>query len=176
MFTDLTYKKKNILLLIAACLLTFLIYSLAIKKTWLAFKTYTDAKEKIELASNAPMMAAKLEKELISIEAKIGNQNKNGTNTEQALIELLTTYCQNNSVVLREFPQATEADQGNLVVETNQFVIEGDFAKLINLVYLLEQKVKLGKVTSSHYQLKKDIKTREMVLTATIYLQNIKKK
>lgn len=176
MFTNLTYKRKNLLLLLAAILFVFLIYTLAIKKTWLAYYVYNDAKEKIELAANAPIMAAKLEKELITMDAKIGNQNKNGTNTEQALIELLTTYSQNNNVVLREFPEATDADQGNIVIETNQFVIEGTFSKLINLVHLLEQKVKLGKVASAHYQLKKDIKTREMALTVTIFVQNIKKK
>ena len=55
-------------------------------------------------------------------------------------------------------------------------MIGGNFSTLINLVYLLEQKYNLGKIASVNYQLKKDFKTKEMQLTATIFLQNIKKK
>jgi hypothetical protein len=172
----LTYEKKNLLLLGGSVLLAFLIYSFAIKKTWLVYKNYSEAKSKIEFASNAPIMADQLAKELTAMDLKIGNQNKNGTNTEGAILETLTNYCQENKTVLREFPETSRAEQGNLIIETNKFVIEGNFSQLLNLVYLLEQTAKLGKVTSAHYQLKKDLKSKEMVLTVTIYIQNIKKK
>lgn len=174
MLKNLSYKKKNKLLIAVALLIFYLVYALAIKKTIASYDEYNKAENQIELAINAPKMAAQLENQLLQMDSKIGKQNKNGQNTEQALLELITNYCQNNHSILREFPETTMAQRGNLFIETNLFVIEGNFSSLINLVYLLEQKNKLGKIASVRYQLKKDFKTKEMALTAAIYLQNVK--
>lgn len=176
MFKNLTYKKKNQLLLVVILLVLLMVYSLAIKKTINIHNTYSEAEKKIVLAASAPMLAAQLEKELLQIDIKLGNENPKKQNTSDALLELTTNYCQNNHAVLREFPKTTITEAGDMTIETNQFVVEGNFSTLINLVYILEQKNKLGKVASVKYQLKKDFKTKEMVLTATIYLQNVKKK
>ena len=154
----------------------FFVYELAIKETINMYSTYSDAEKKITLAASAPMLASQLEKKLSQIELKLGNENIKKQNTADALLELTTNYCQNNHAVLREFPKTTITDQGDMTIETNQFVIEGNFSTLINLVYILEQKNKLGKVASVKYQLKKDFKTKEMALTAAIYVQNVKKK
>lgn len=174
MFKNLTYKKKNQLLIIASVLILYLIYAFAISKTIASYDEYNKAKSQIELAANAPTMTAQLEKQLLQMDSKIGKQNLNGQNTEQALLELITNYCQNNHAVLREFPETTVAKQGDLFIETNLFVVEGEFSSLINLVYILEQKNKLGKIASVRYQLKRDFKTKDMALTAAIYLQNVK--
>lgn len=176
MLRNLTYKKKNQLLIIVSVLALYLIYVFAVKKTIAAYSEYNTAEKQIELAVNAPAMAAQLQSQLLQMDSKIGKQNLNGQNTEQALLELITNYCQNNHAVLREFPETTIAKQGDLFIETNQFVVEGEFASLIKLVYILEQKNKLGKIASVRYQLKKDLKTKEMALTAAIYLQNVKQK
>lgn len=174
MFKNLTYKRKNQLLIIVSVLALYLIYAFAIKKTIATYSEYIKAEKQIELAANAPAMAAQLASQLLQMDSKIGKQNIDGQNTEQALLELITNYCQNNHAVLREFPETTIAKQGDLFIETNLFVVEGEFASLINLVYILEQKNKLGKIASVRYQLKKDFKTKEMTLTAAIYLQNVK--
>lgn len=147
-----------------------------IKKTIIAQNDYSNAQQQIALAANAPIMAAELEKQLIQMDARVGSKDKNEQNREQELLGLITNYCQKNKAVLREFPETVIFNKENLLVETNQLVIAGNFSTLLNFVYLLEQKSNLGKVTSTHYQLKKDIKSKEMVLTATIYLQNVKKK
>ena len=175
MFKNLTYKKKNQLLLAAVLVIAYLIYVLAISKTTAAFHDYKNLQKNVELVKNAQVMANQLEKELLQIDSRIGNNNINGLQTEQALLELLSNYCKSNKATLREFPASTNFAQGDLLIETNKFVVEGDFSTLLKLVYLLEQKNKLGKVTSVRYQYKKDVITRNMALTATVYLQNIKK-
>ena len=152
------------------------IYNFAIKKTLQAKGDCSVAEEQITLAANAPVMAAQLEKELMQMDVKIGSDSLKGKNSVQELRELVTNYCQMNQIVLREFPETTASEQEKLTVETNMFIVEGSFSSLVNLVYILEQKSKLGKVASTHYQLKKDLKSKDLVLTATIYLQNVKKK
>jgi len=172
---ELTYLRKNQLLIAAFVVLLFLVYSLAIKKTINESKQASDAEKKIELAANAPFMAAQLQKELMLMDEKIGDKNLQGQNTAQTLLELVTNYCKNNHAVLREFPETNTSNQEGLIIETNRFVVEGNFSVLINLVYVLEQKNKLGKISSVVYQLKKDFKTKKNVLIATVYLQNVKK-
>jgi hypothetical protein len=176
LFDQLTYKKKNQVLLVIAVILLFIAYQFAIKKTMAAHTDVVNAEQQMELAANAPMMAAQLEKELMLMDAKIGADSLKEKNAGQELLELVTNYCQQNNAVLREFPETINTPQEKLMVETNWLVVAGDFATLINLVYILEQKSKLGKVTSVQYQLKKDLKSKELVLTATIYIQNVKKK
>jgi hypothetical protein len=175
LFKNLTYKKKNQLLIIGSILLAAIVYYFAIKKTIDAYEKFSDCSQKMKFASSAPMMAAKMEKELTVMNEKMSNQNKSGQNTAQVLLELVTNYCQKNHAVLREFPQTSSSNKENLLIETNRFIVQGDFATLINLVYDLEQKNKLGKVASVHYQLKKDFITKEMALTSTVFLQNVKK-
>lgn len=176
MLKNLTYKKKNLALLMLTLVVLFLVYTFGIKKTIAAYSEYSENKNKMEQALNAPLMAEQLEKELIRMDAKIGNHNTREENINEALLSLITTYCQSNHAVLREFPQTSINEDGDLSVETNRFIIGGNFFTLINLVYLLEQKYNLGKVASVNYQLKKDFKTQEMQLTANVFLQNIKKK
>jgi hypothetical protein len=176
LFKSLTYKTKNKLLIVVFFLLAFTAYHLAIKRTFIAYHVYTNAKEKVLLASNAPIMAARLQKELLQMDAKIGSKNKNGEDYEQELLEVITNYCQKNGAVLREFPRNVTSDKGDLQIETNLFVVQGDFSTLLNLVYLLEQEKNIGRVASVLYQLQKDVRSKEMALTATIYLQNVKKK
>lgn len=174
MLKGLTYRKKNQLLIVVSLMMAYLIYVFAIKKTIGAYNEYTLAEKQMELLVNAPIMSAQLEKKLFNINSKIGHQNTIDQNAEQALLELITNYCQENHVVLRAFPETTVARQRDLFVETNMFIIEGGFSSLLNLVYELEQKSKLGKIVSVRYQLKKDLRTKDMSLIATIYLQNIK--
>lgn len=174
MFKNITYKKKNKLLLIGVVLLIIVLYNFAFKKTILAYSDCKNAENQIAIAANAPMMVAQLKKQLLRIEETIGT-NETNNKSEQALLELVTNYCQSNSAVLNEFPKSTFANQGDLIIETNRFVIQGNFSTLIKLVYLLEQKEKMGQLASVHYQLKKDIITKKNALFVTIYLQKVKK-
>lgn len=176
MLKKLTYKKKNLFLVLIALIVALMVYFLAIKKTMAVYAEFTENKSKMEKAANAPLLAAQLEKELMVMDSKIASQNNRQGNVDDAVLSLITTYCQNNHAVLLDFPETTYSEDGNLSIETRQFMIGGDFFTLINLVYLLEQKYNLGKLVAVNYQLKKDFKTKEMQLTATISLQNIKKK
>jgi len=174
-FKNLSYKKKNQLLIAGLVVTIFLIYLFALKKTIRVYHEYNDMQNKIEMVESVPMMTAVFEKQLLQMNSRIASDTMNGQRIQQALLELLSNYCKNSKAVLREFPQSTDFEQGDLLVETNLFVIESDFKTLLKLVYILEQKKTLGKIASIHYQYKKDLITRNMALTATVYLQNIKK-
>jgi len=176
MFNQYSYKQKNTLLSISAVFILILIYWLGIKKTIENYLQYNKNKDQMVLVSNAPASVLQLKQELMEINSKLGNQNINEQNNTDKLIELVTNYCKDNQVVLMEFPQTETKLKDDLLIETNKFTISGNFVSLLKLVYLLEQKSNLGKVTSVYYKMIKNYKSKELILTAKIYLQNIKKK
>lgn len=175
MFESITYKRKNQLLIGISILLFIIIYFLSIKKTIIAYNEYDKNIELLKMASNAPLLEVQLQKELDAINNKLGSQNQDGEKYSDKLIELITSYCQLNNAILKEFPETELAQKDDLLIETNRFTLAGDYVTLLKFVYLLEQKHKIGKVTSVNYLSKKDFRSNSNILTATIYLQNIKK-
>jgi len=87
---------------------------------------------------------------------------------------MVTSYCKDKPLLLKEFPKTVLKETDGFLVELNYFTVEGDFKNLLNLVYTLEQKVKVGKVASVNFMIKENIKTKRNELTATIYIQNLK--
>ncbi len=163
------------MLLIAAILFAVIIYSFAIKKTVLLYKEYSNLETQLKLAEDAPVRAIALEQKLAEMDHLLGDRQKEDANVQQTLLGVITNYCQNNNAILREFPKTIHAEEKDFLMETNVFVIEGGFSKLLRFVYLLEQKNKIGRIASLQFQTKRDYKTKSLSLTAMIYVQSIKK-
>lgn len=176
MFKTLSYKKRNKLLLIAASFLAVVVYFLAIKKSIVVIKQYRALKEQLQIASDAPQKAAELQKKLAELDHVLEQQQQTTTSVQETLLGFITNYCQNNNLILREFPKTIHVNEKDFLIETNVFTVEGGFLKILPMIYLLEQKNKIGKIASVNFQTKKDFKTKNTALTATVYLQNVSKK
>jgi len=174
-FKNLTYKQKNRILAIASVCFLAVIYLSAIKKTVVLYDECSDLEKQLELVTEAPRRIVSLEKQLSNIESKLGSRINLGIDNQQQLLELLTNYCEEHNVRLQEFPKPVVTGKDEYAIETNIFIVEGDFIKLLKLIYTLEQEYKIGKIASVHFDSKKNYKTKRVELMATIYLQNIKK-
>jgi hypothetical protein len=162
--------------IVVAICFAMIIYSFAIKKTILLYKEYGALSRQLKLEEDAPLKTIMLERKLGEMDKSLGNkQNENNNNVQQTLLGSITTYCQNNNVTLREFPKTIHSRERDILMETNVFVLEGGFSRLLHFVYLLEQRNKIGRIASVHFQSKRDTKTKSLFLTAAIYVQSIKK-
>lgn len=175
MLKNLSYKKKNILLLSACLLFGFIIYLYAFERTFGLMDECALLEEQLQQAENAPQKLSELKIELNAIESRLGEGGKFGGDVQQALLEKISRYCNENNIALREFPQPVVSQEQDYIVETNVVVIEGSFIKLLKLVYQLEQVQRTGKVAAVHFMAKEDLRTKRLQLTASLYLQNIKK-
>ncbi len=176
MLENLSYKKKNKFLLYGGLLLLFLLYALFISDTIELHAVCSSLTGQVQMAQGAPEKVRIYEGRLTEMEKQLGMeqvQAKEGE-VEQALLSTVANYCQGNGLVLREFPSTEQSAENDFKVQTNVFVVEGGFVKLLKLVYLLEQKQKLGKVSSVDFSSKKDYKTGLFALTAKVYIQNVK--
>ena len=175
MISNLSYKKKNLFLLAATLIFALLSYSLAVKKTFILNAECKVLESQLMQASSAPKKIINLEKKMSMIDNLIGNTNQTNDPAQKTLLGIVSAYCQKNNIILKEFPKALSSRENELLIETNVFTIQGDFIKLLNLVYQLEQKNKIGKLASLKFQRKKDNETKNTTLLATVYLRNIKK-
>ena len=175
MFKNLTYKKRNRILAAVSVLFIFFSYKMAFQNTLDTYHDVQSLKEQLLLAQGAPEKVNTLRQQMMNMDRLLGTKQRADTSVQQALLGIVTDYCQKNNAVLREFPKTIQKIQDNYLVETNFFVVEGSFVKLLELLYLLEQKNRIGKIASVNFLTKKDFKTQGLNLTATIYLQNVKK-
>ncbi len=175
MLKGLTYKKKNRFLWVGLFLFAWIIYSYAISDTLKAWNDCDEMEQRLAQAADAPMQNAVLEKRLKEMEALIGSGKQGAVDARQELMGIAAAWCQESRCTLREFPATILTEEKDLRVETNMITLEGNFKELLGLVYKLEQRDKPGKLASVDFQMKKDPKTKNRILTATIYIQNIKK-
>lgn len=172
----INYKTRNKALLIAFPLFAWVIYSMGINNTLELRSQYKMLEEKAMLAQDAPLKVQKLESRLAGLNRISTTPEDHSANFQQKLLGTITGFCLKNNLVIRSIPTIVKTSESDLEIETNVFVVEGSFVRLLNLVYLLEKAMPGGKIKSVHYQAKKDYKTKTTSLTATIYLQNIKQK
>ena len=162
------------IMIACAAIFSIIIYKAALKKTIDEYSSCSELEYKLQTANNAPAKMSELEKMNKRLDMLLGQQTGN-MDAQQPLLDSITNYCQKNNVVLQEFPKPIINSNKGTDIETNIFSVEGGFNKLIQLIYLFEQKYKIGKVVSVDYRTKKDFAVGKTNLSVTVYLQNIKK-
>ena len=175
MLKNISYKHKNRLLIGVAFIFGLVSYFFAIDTTLDLRNSCSQIKKELLIAATAPQRIAKLEMQLRSIEGVIGSQAEEGIDPQQQLLEFVTTYCEEQNITLQEFPQVISHEEQDYAVETNIFVVRGNFIKLLKMAYALEQEMKIGKVVAVEYKSKRNPRTKRLDLTSTIYLQNVRK-
>ncbi len=170
-----TYRKKVQLLFIGIIVMLFLSYQFSFKKTINSYFEYSDNKEKLDSVQNAPQQISAVQKQLASIENAVRMNPDTSSDFQKMLLEKVSLYCQQNNLVLREFPQTIYFNNRDFEVETNQIVVEGSFIKILKLVYELEQNFYVGKLVSLKFSSQKDYKTGIIKLYGELFFQNFKK-
>ncbi len=155
--------------------LLYLVYKLAISKTIKVHQDYAYLKQQVVLSKDIDKKLESLSEQLTAIEGVFKSSITTGANSQEKILETVTEYCKDKPVLLKEFPKSITKETNGYLVELNYFTVEGDYKHLLNLVYLMEQKVKTGKVASVNFRIKENMKTKKDELIATIYIQNLKK-
>jgi uncharacterized protein involved in propanediol utilization len=168
-----SYKQKNQWLLLGTVLLLLVAYWFSFRKTIQAYrqnKTLTQQSEQIQSAS---FTIQQLEQQLAK--TKINNTDGSGFN-QTILFEKVSHFCESNQLNILTFDEPKIVQTDDYEVTTNYMEIEGGFKSITELTYELEQKLRLGRMASVHYELDFDRKTKQDFLIGRIYLQNIQNK
>lgn len=154
-------------------LVFLIVYKLSIQKTIQLAVECKELRIKLSDAAEAPEKILRIQNQNSAFD-KIFKTEEQGESFQQTLLSAVAEHCQSNQMILREFPAQKEFISKDLKVETCYFTVEGTFEKILKLTYFLEQQHKLGQIASVNYQSKYD-KATGIFLTATIFVQNIKK-
>lgn len=132
--------------------------------------------QKVAKAKSSPQQISAMENRLVFINSKVNTYIVDSTKGHEHILDAVSTFCQKNNLILREFPKASYEEQKDITMESNVIVAEGSFINLLKLVYELENKNKVGKVASVSFNSSMDNKRKQLVLNVTLYLQNIRVK
>lgn len=162
-------------MLVLAIALLYLVYKLAISKTVKVYEDFNYLKRQVILSKDIDTKLDDLSKQLNAVEAIFKGSITSGNNSQEKILETVTNYCKQKPLLLKEFPKSLIRESNGYLVELNYFTVEGDYINLLNLVYTMEQKIKVGKVASVKFNVKENQKTKKDELTAIIYIQNLKR-
>ncbi len=166
-------KQKLILIISGGIIMCFMVYFVAIKKT-------------VDLAKKCMWIEAQLEKTNGArkrIEGIDNNLNETdhffihpdqSTNSVEYLLNIMSNYCHDKNIAINEFSQTFTFQADNYIVETNYVELNGVFVDLIKLLFYIEKKKKVGKITSVKFFTEKDYKNKQVHLYMLIYIQRLK--
>lgn len=162
-------KKKYQLLWGGIALFSIIAWWLAFGKTWSIYTDNLVMKKQLAKADNAWQEIEYYEQQLKTIE----KQNSRPF-TPALLFSEVTDFCQQHQLSIIKMPASTIYTEQEIEILQNPIEVQGHFVPMVELIYELEQKQQLGNVVSVVFDTKKNIRSRQKELTATIYLQNIK--
>ena len=174
-FRSLTYKQKNYLLAAGSVIFLVFAWFFTLGDTFDRWMEFNNLKAEIKRAENAPRTIRSLHLELDEIEGKIGAFMGGEHYTRDALLDLVTSFCKDNDLTLKEYPSPRFETDNSFRIENNTIVSEGSFNNLLKLAYALEHEYKIGRVASLQFNSLRNKKTKRLALNATILLQNFKK-
>jgi hypothetical protein len=177
MFKGMTYQRKLRLLLPAAGLALLFVYLFGLRKTIAARSDVQEKKAKLALSKDINNKMGLVKAKLNSIDNMIGQKPDSSKKVIDIILEDVTTYCNNEGCTLKEIPETHHAEDKNFSIETYFITVEGNYKKLLNLVYLLEQKKKSGgRLSSCTLYTRKNNQTKKLSLESTLFIQQYDKK
>jgi hypothetical protein len=150
-----------------------LIWKMSLSKTVKEIQKNFQLKNILDSNTRYPEKKMVLKQRIKTLSDLTNSKFLNSNDYDQRMIKIVDKYCLDNNLIIRKIPERTISVQDNISIITSVFSIEGDFVDLVKLIYMLEQKEKLGRVTSANLTKKTEPKTKTSYLIADIFLQNI---
>jgi hypothetical protein len=173
-WNNLSYRTKSKYLLVGGLIFLLLAYMLAFSKTVNLYIENSNLKKKLIIAEEAPEKRRLMEVKSNVLKEKLSSYFADSLRDKDHLLEVVSYFCQKNNLLLKKFPNEEFYEEKEFIVGTTEMKIEGNFINLLKLLYLLEQKEAVGRVSSSSFDMVFDNKRKKNVLVLTIYLQTLK--
>jgi len=165
-------KKKNILLLVGFFLALFICYKLAITKTIIQKQEYNKLKKQQILFKNAPQQLSLLKSKEVYFDSILNKHQLSGSSIQNNLLKTINIFATANSIKVVSFLEPHVTIKEDLTIKTHQFILEGKYNDINQLIHQLEQKTKFGEVINLQFEKKKNYRTGKSYLQASILLKS----
>lgn len=166
---QLTWKQKNLLLIAGLLFFAWIVYAFALSRTIEVSAECTALQMRIDSAADVQTDIEELEVELARFNQSSGTESHI---THEQLLDLVSSYCNQHSLLLRDFPAPMNYRREEWMVEIHRVTVQGSYVEMVQLLEFLRRE-KRGKVVSVDFVSKTDNKTKVRSLLATIYVQCI---
>ena len=168
----MTKKQKNIALIIGFVITLFLCYKLAINKTLKQKQQYKTFKEQELLFKNAPKQLSLLKQKDVYYDSLLTKYQIVGSSIQNNLLKFINTFATKNNLKVISFLEPHSISKDELIIKTYEFVLEGDYNSINQLIHQLEQRTRLGEVINLHFEKKKNFRSGKYYLQAKVLLKS----
>lgn len=167
-------KQKNIALIFGFILLLWIAHQLSFSKTLELKQQHTVLKEDAYLFENSSQKLRSLQRENQYYDSILKSKRiSTDKSFQNNLLSTINTYVDSTNIKVVSFENPHVFQQEEAEILTYSFTLQGNFNQITQLIYLLEQQFKLGKVISVNYLKKRNFRRRSDYLECTILLQRI---
>ncbi|WP_417859366.1 hypothetical protein [Xanthomarina gelatinilytica] len=168
----MTARKKNISLIIGFIVLLWVGYQVAISKTIVLVKETHQLEKEAILFKNTPKELSVLKQKQKYYDSLFNKYQLNGSSIQNNLLKTIHTVAEQHNIKVVHFLEPHIELKNDLTIKTYQFTLEGEYNNIIQLLYHLEQKSKFGEVLNLHFEKKKNYRTGNSFLEASVLLRS----
>lgn len=170
----MSLQQKNIALVIGFLILVWISYVFSFSKTLDLKKRLNTLKNEAALLENSTLKIQQLSKENQYYDSILkAKQISSDKSFQNNLLTTINSYTDTTNVKVVEFKNPHSFRKNGSTMLTYSFSLKGNFNQITQLIYILEQQFKLGKIISVNYTKKRDYRKRKNYLECTILLQRI---
>lgn len=168
----MTLRNKNIVLMVGFIALLFVCYQMAISKTVDLVQESKSLEIQELLFKNTPKELSILKQKQKYYDSLFNKYQLNGSSIQNNLLKTINASAEENNIKIVSFLEPHIELKNKLTIKTYQFVIEGHYNDMIQLIYQLEQKSKFGEIINLHFEKKKNFRTGKSFLEAFVLLKS----
>lgn len=169
----LTYNQKIKLLSLAAVIFMLICYQYAFKKTWYTYTEYRENSVNAEQSGNFIHLFPGLQQQEKKMAGLINNHTADTVNSPKETLAFITSFCKLNRLKLTEYLPMQLTENSNFNIATRQISVEGNYTLLLKLLFELENRQLYGRLCSANFKSTEDPYSHKIILTCTLYLQNL---
>lgn len=177
MATQIPYKKRNEYLIWGTGVFLIVVYLFALRPTLDMYQEVSALATPLEGLEETPKDLPLLEEKNLLLEQRLsGFLALDSMGNQGPLLQVLSSYCTSNRILLKEFPEALGHKENQFHIKTIATAAQGGFIPLVKLAFVLERSPNVGRLSALHFQKEMDYKTRKEILVARYYLQTLENK
>lgn len=168
----MTKKQKNIALIIGFVFALIICYQLAINKTLEQKEQFNAMSKEAVLFKNAPKQLSLLRQKEVYYDSLLTKYQLDGSSIQNNLLKVINRFASDNNIKVISFLEPHIIINNDLVINTYEFLLEGDYNAINKLIYQLEQQTKFGEIINLHFEKKKNFRSGRYYLQAKVLLRS----
>jgi len=168
----MTQKTKNIIIIVGFLLVVVIAYKFAFVKTFHLKNEYQTLKQGATVYDNLPLQLSSLKQREKYYDSLLTKYQLGESSMQNSMLKAINTYAETHKLKVIGFIEPHKITQNDLIVNTYQFTLEGDYNAIISLIYQIEQKTKFGEVINLNFKKQKNYRTGKYYLQASVLLKS----